>query len=280
MGWDAPIKDRRLVAIIPDYVAEYFNNENIEGIGSFFSSIAKGAKSIGKDLYNLGYNMFKYSSNPQQIAFVGANDISQLTYSSPVTYSSPTVSVPSMTSIIPASENSEVYYSTPKVDKSKQSTKEAILKKAGGYLDDFMKVVAKVGGALAGRVLAEKIAKAAGVKNIPESEVYNRAIAWATANQQTLQKMGYPSPEAAAASALWAKNGLPPLPNENPKSVLRANVVYRKDVQKAIEETSREIEREAKQRGEYKMEHDIEFYAKKYWWAIAGFITLILLLRR
>lgn len=258
MSWKAPVKDKRLVAIIPDYLSEYFKGE-LSGISSFFSSIAKGAESIGENLYSLGYNVFKYSSNPQQIAFVGANDISQSLYNVP------TINIPNTTNIpnIKESTAPEVQYPLP--TESKNITKEEVLRKVGGYIDDFMKTVAKVGGTLAGRILAEKIAKAAGVKNIPESEIYNRAIAWASANQQTLQQMGYPSPEAAAASVLWAKNGMPPYPNERPEDVLKPRVIYRKDVEEMIAEKHNE--------------KDFEYYLNKYWWIGLMFLALLLLRR-
>ena len=257
MTWATLVKDKRLVAIIPDYLSEYFKSE-LEGIGSFFSSIAKGAESIGENLYNLGYKIFKYSDNPHQIAFVGANDISQSLSNIP------TISIPAM----PA-EKQPVETTIPKVQypTAEKLTKGEVLRKIGGYIDDFMKTVAKVGGALAGRILAEKIAKAAGAKNVSETEIYNRALAWATANQQTLQQMGYPSPEAAAASALWAKNGYPPKPDETPEQVLKPKLIYRKDV---IEEMERPAESEKK---------DIEYYINRYWWLIAMFFALLLLRR-
>jgi len=244
MSWEAPVKDRRLVAIIPDYLAEYFKGKEISGIGSFFSSLAKGAERISDGLYSLGYRVFKYSGNPSQIALVGANDIE--------------MSLP---------EAQPVFTTLPKVQYPEQKlTKEQVIKKAGEYIDEFMKTVAKVGGVLAGRILAEKIAKAAGVENIPEQEIYNRALAWATANQQVLQQMGYPSPEAAAASVLWAKNGYPPRPDESPEDILKPRVIYRKDVEEQIEESLHQ-------------KHDIEYYINKYWWLIAAFFALLLLRR-
>ncbi|RLB11538.1 MAG: hypothetical protein DRG27_01020 [Deltaproteobacteria bacterium] len=239
MSWEAPVKDRRLVAIIPDYLAEYFKEKEVSGIGSFFSSLAKEASHISDNLYSLGYRVFKYSGNPSQIALVGAKDIE--------------MSLP---------ETQPVFTTLPEVQYPEQKlTKEQVIKKAGEYIDEFMKTVAKVGGTLAGRILAEKIAKAAGVENIPEQEIYNRALAWATANQQILQQMGYPSPEAAAASALWAKNGFPPKPGETPEEVLKIKPVKEERVEVAEEK------------------HDIEYYINKYWWLIAAFFALLLLRR-
>lgn len=266
MSWEAPIKDTRLIAMIPDYLAEYFKPEQGE-ISGFFSSIAeriksgiktvgRGIKGIGEGIYNLGYKVFRYSKKPFEVAFVGAKDTESIIKEEQI----PVEEMEKVLSWSPSKEDLETIWSitpiTPMEETKEEttSTGKKILKKIGRYVDDFMKTVAQVGGRIAGQLLMQKVAKAAKISDTSEQEIYNRALAWSIANQRQLQYIGYPSPEAAAASALWAKNGFPPSPKETPMDVLKPRPLYE--------------------------EMNIEYYLKKYWWVIALFLTLLLYRRR
>jgi len=226
MSWEVPVKDIRLVHILPDYLAEYMGIEAVEGI---FSKFVEENKFVPDKLFTLGYKVYQYQNAPRKVAIIGANDIANL-------------------------------IAVPQTETERKITKGEIIRKIGGYIDEFMKTVARIGGAVAGRVLAEKVARAAGTYNIPESEIYNKTLAWAIENQETLKKLGYPSPEAAAASALWINGGLPPKPDQSPYEVLRI---------KKEEEEKREVIDVQK----------IKDFMSEYWWLILP-ITLGLLIRR
>ncbi|HDD70837.1 MAG TPA: hypothetical protein ENF94_01605 [Candidatus Woesearchaeota archaeon] len=103
---------------------------------------------------------------------------------------------------------------------SSEKAKQAA-RKVWGYIDEFMRTVARIGGAAAGIALARKIAKAAGLDSEKEKQEYEKAIAWATRYENQLRQMGYPSPESAAASALWQKGGVAPEPHETPEVVMK-----------------------------------------------------------
>ena len=269
--WSIPKEryDPRLVALLPKYMLPYvFDGNGLSGWADIWSwvkntgsSAWSGAKDIGRDIwkgvsylpkkaYQIGAKVFEHSSNPIAIASQGANDIGSALESSNAQMSI----VPSSTSLTNVSSSiaNGIQQATGSGSWLKSAT-SYIVKGAGSALNDFTSTVAKVGGQVAGQLLEAKVAKAAGLAGIPQSQAYNQSLGWAMRYQNQLQNMGYPSPEAAAASALWANNGMPPPPDMSPNTLLRTGGAGGGTIESLI---------------------------KQYWWLGVGGIALILLLGR
>lgn len=185
--WEAPIINGRLLYYIPDYTLEYFSGE-LSGFADIWSGLWSGIRHIGgtiwhgityipKKLYDFGYKVFHYRSNPSKMVTQGVKDLEQKAGSTA------------------AGVKHKVWY------------------------DDLLKTIGQVGGSVAATYLLSKIQNASSSYGIPPDQIYNKSLAWAYKYQDQLRQMGYPSPEAAAASALWHNNGLPPAPNQSPQDI-------------------------------------------------------------
>jgi len=64
--------------------------------------------------------------------------------------------------------------------------------------------------------LMSKIAQASQKTGVPQNELYNQALAYATAHQKEFEAAGYKTPQEAAAAILGKNGGYPPSPNDNP----------------------------------------------------------------
>lgn len=203
MKWNIPSNlDYRYLAYVPDYTLKYFKiDKNLtgflsdiwHGVSSAATGIWHGVTAIPKAIFGTGYVIAKHNNNPESGIRQGVANINMVLKKQYPVSNAPPVQ----------------WHKLPEIKPEQQTS----------FPQDLLHTIGKVGGEATADILRYKIEKAAGVLNQSPDQVWNESVAWSMAHQPQLESMGYPSPESAATAALWANNGYPPQPNQQPQSL-------------------------------------------------------------